>query len=152
MSGVIRNWRCLNGRCAHTFESWEPNPECPSCHCVRVEWVPGGGHVAGTAAACDADLRALADVFRMNDMHSARRGEAAKIVKAQPPPASGPVHTFAPGFSAPVNPQHGAVCVPTTSHVDFKAKVGIGNKLAPSKVFPGVGSNTAVEATHRPRP
>jgi len=152
MAEIIRTWRCMNGRCGKSFDAWEANPECPACRCVRVEWIPGGGHLAGTAKSCDAELRALADVFRMNDMASARRGEAAKRPPAAPDSAPGPVHTFAPGFTAPVNPANGAVCVPTTSRVDFKAKVGIGNKLAPSGVFPNVRSNTAVEATHRPRP
>jgi hypothetical protein len=112
--------------------------------------MPGGGHIAGTAKAADAELRALADHFRLDNMNSASRDRGVKIIKPPAPPASGPVHTFAPGFSAPVSPGQGAVCVPTASHVDFKVKAGIDNKLAPSAVFPGVRSHTAVEAAHKP--
>jgi len=118
-----------------------------------VTWHPGGGHIAGTARSLDSDLRTLADCFKLTDMNSGEEGRGAKKVRLPdaPAPNSGPVHTFAPGFSAPVNVHNGAVCVPTTSHVDFKAKVGIGNKLAPSPLgFASVRSNTAVEATHKP--
>jgi hypothetical protein len=150
MNGVIRSWICGNTRCESTFDSWEANPACPRCKCVRVNWLPGGGHIAGVAKAADAELRALADVFRMSDMNSASRDRGAKKVAPQPQASSGPVHTFAPGFSAPVNPGQGAVCVPTTSHVDFKTQVGIGNKLPASTTFPGVRSNTTIQATHKP--
>jgi hypothetical protein len=115
--------------------------------------VPGGGHIAGTAKSCDADLRALADCFRLTDMNSGEEGRGAKKVRLPdaPAPNSGPVHTFAPGFSASVNPQSGAMCVPTSSHVDFKAKVGVGNKLGPSPLgLPGVRSGTVIEAAHKP--
>lgn len=153
MADIKRSWRCLNSRCGEAFDAWEQNPECPSCHCVRVEWVPGGGHIAGTAKACDAELRALADAFRLPDMASARRGEAAKRPMAQQPVArDAPAMSFGGGFVAQVDPNRGAQCVPTANRMDFKTKVGIGNKLAPSKVFPGVGTNTTIEAQHRPRP
>ena len=153
MTGIIRSWQCKNARCNCAFESWEPNPACPKCQCVRVGWIPGGGHIAGTAAACDADLRALADCFRLTDMNSGEEGRGAKKVRLPdaPAPNSGPVHTFAPGFSAAVNPQAGATCVPTNSKVDFKVKTGTGNKFGPGALgLPGVRANTAVEATHKP--
>ncbi len=153
MTGIIRSWNCENSRCREVFDSWEPNPACSKCGCVRVTWHPGGGHIAGTARSLASDLRTLADCFKLTDMNSGEEGRGAKKVRLPdaPAPNSGPVHTFAPGFSAPVNVHNGAVCVPTTSHVDFKAKVGIGNKLAPSPLgFASVRSNTAVEATHKP--
>ena len=148
---VIRSWQCLNGGCASTFDSWEANPECPSCRGLRVQWLPAGGHVGKTAKGADRELRALGDLFGMTDMNSAERGRAAKIVRSPPPapPATAPIHTFAPGFAAPVNPAAGATCVPSAAGVDFKAKVGIGRSLAPSKVFPDVRSGTAIEASHK---
>jgi hypothetical protein len=147
MSYVLRYWRCLNRRCGRQFETGEPNPECPHCHGVRVDWVPGGGHIAGTAKGADNELRKLADVFRMNDIASSRRGEASKRVTAQPA-AFGPVHTFAPGFSAAVNPQ-AATCTPSTSGVDFKVKAGIGRQLPANASYPSMRSNTAIEASHK---
>lgn len=153
MTGIIRSWNCGNKRCAEVFDSWESNPACPACGCVRVSWHPGGGHIAGTAKSCDADLRALADCFRLTDMNSGEEGRGAKKIRLPdaPAPNSGPVHTFAPGFSAAVNPQAGATCVPTTSQVDFKVKTGTGNKFGPGALgLPGVRANTAVEAVHKP--
>lgn len=150
--GILRTWHCQNtARCGKQFDSWEPNPECPACHCVRVSWVPAGGHIRGEATkGAEAELRALADVFRMTDMNSAEEGRGAKKVRLPAAAPSGPVHTFAPGFSAPVAPGAGAACVPTSSQVDFKVSAGVGTALAPSKVFPNVRNGTAVEAAHRP--
>jgi hypothetical protein len=150
--GVLRTWHCQSARCGREFTAWESNPECQHCGCARAAWVPAGGHIKGSSTkGADAELRALADVFRMGDMNSAQEGQAAKRVRLPDAPAanSGPVHTFAPGFSAPVNPNGGAACIPTSSQVDFKAKVGIGKTLTPSKVFPNVRNHTSVEAAHR---
>ena len=148
---VKRTWLCLNARCNHQFDAWEANPECPTCKCVRVQWVPGGGHMIGTAKHGDAEFRALADCFNMPDLHSAARGEAAKKPHIPAPPGrDAPVMTFAPGFSAAVNPSI-AQCVPTSNKVNFKTSVGMGQRLAPSKNFPGIQTGTAIEGTHRPR-
>lgn len=150
MAEIIRTWGCQNLRCEKVFDSWEANPVCPVCKCVRVAWVPGGGHIAGAARSADAELRHLADIFRMGDMNSAEEGRAAKKVNLPPPPApSGPVHTFAPGFTASVNPTVGAQCVPTANKVDFKVKASPGSRLAPNASYPGLSSNTAIEAVHK---
>jgi hypothetical protein len=152
LMGVIRTWRCLNSRCAKSFDSWEPNPACPSCKCVRVDWQPAGGHIAGVSRGGDAELRALADVFRMNDMNSAEEGRAAKKVKLpeQSSPSPGNLHTFAGGFSAAINPAAGAQCVPTANKIDYKVKAGTDAKLGPGGLgMPGIRSNTAVEAAHK---
>lgn len=149
MAEIIRSWQCQNSRCGKRFDAWEANPECPKCHCVRVSWVPGGGHVAGTAKAADAELRNLAECFRMENMHSAERGRGAKIVAPQAPIAAGPARQFAPGFTAAA-PMDRAVCVPSSTPIDFKAKVGIGNKLSPNASFPAMRTNTAIEAAHKP--
>lgn len=152
MSGIIRTWICGNARCNKTFDSWEPNPECPTCKCVRVSWCPGGGHVGGGGKDADRELRALADIFRMSDMNSAEEGRGAKKVRLPEQTAPNPanVHTFAGGFSAAVNPSLGAQCVPTANKIDYKVKAEPGNRLGPSSFgMPGIRSNTAVEATHK---
>lgn len=149
---VIRSWACLNKRCNRAFDSWDPNPACPDCKSVRVQWTPGGGHIAGTAKSCDADLRALADCFKLENMNSASRDRGAKIVKPQPTakPNGGNVHTFAGGFSAAINPAQGAQCVPTANNFDMKVKATPGNRLGPGALgMPSVQSHTAVEATHK---
>jgi hypothetical protein len=149
---IIRSWTCENSRCRETFDSWNANPECPKCGCVRVNWLPAGGHVGKAGKAGDAELRALADIFKMPDMNSAERGRAAKKVNLPPasPPGSGPVHTFQGGFSAAVNPAMGAQCVPTSNSVDFKVKATPGNRLGPGALgLPGVHSHTAVEAAYK---
>ena len=142
--GVIRHWQCMNARCSTQFESWDANPECPTCRCVRVQWIPGGGHVAGTAKAADAELRALADVFKMTDMHSAERDYAAKRVSTPTSAGSAPMQ-FGNGFAANVNPAAGAQCVPTANRINYKVKAGQGQKLAPSKVFANPRTNTVFE-------
>jgi hypothetical protein len=151
MTGIIRTWRCLNKRCSAEFSAWEANPTCPSCQCVRVEWQPAGGHIGGAARGADKELRALADIFKLGDLNSAEEGRAAKKVSLPPAPApnGGNVHTFAGGFSAAVNPSAGAQCVPTANKIDYKVKATPGNSLAPNGTFPGIRTNTAVEAAHR---
>lgn len=150
MAEILRSWLCLNTRCRKQFDAWEANPSCVDCGCVRVQWVPGGGHVSGTAGAADAELRTLADNFGFTDMNSAERGRGAKKIAAQAPVPRGPAINFSPGFSTPIPHDNSAVCVPTTSGVDFKVKPGIGRALSPNGVFPGVSRGTAIEASHRP--
>ena len=151
MSGIIRTWRCLNARCGGVFNSWDANPSCPSCQCVRVEWQPAGGHIGGYSKNADVELRALADMFKLGDMNSAEEGQAAKKVRLPPatPANPGNVHTFAGGFSAAVNPSAGAQCVPTANKIDYKVKATPGSQLAPNGSFPSVRSNTAVEAAYK---
>ena len=152
MTGIIRTWICGNSRCNTTFDSWEPNPSCPTCKCVRVSWCPAGGHIGNGARGADKELRALADVFRMSDMNSTDRGTGAKKVNlpSAPAPNSGPVHTFAGGFSANINPAAGAQCVPTANKIDYKIKAEPGNRLGPGALgMPSVRANTAVEASHK---
>lgn len=148
--GIIRSWICENARCVNWFDSDEPNPDCPKCHCVRVSWRPNGGHMGGHAKDADDKIRALAEHFSMTNMNSSSRDKGAKIVRPQAP-ASGPVHTFNGGFSAAINPAMGAQCVPTTNHIDYKVKATPGHQLGPGGFgAPGISANTAVEARHKP--
>jgi hypothetical protein len=157
MSGVIRSWQCLNSRCGNEFSSWDRNPSCPSCQCIRTQWIPGGGHVAGTAKAADAELRNLVDVFKMTDVNSATRGERAmpKLPAAPPNPGrNAPNMQFGPGFTSPIvtdrNGRPMATCLPSTTNVNFKAKVATNSALPHSRSVPGVHSNTVIESSHRP--
>ena len=156
MSGVLRSWQCLNSRCNSEFTSWERNPSCSFCGCIRTQWIPGGGHIAGTAKACDAELRHLVDVFKMGDVNSAQRGERAMPKLPQPvnPGRNAPNMQFGPGFTSPIvrdtNGRPVATCLPSTSNVNFKARVGTGTALPHSRSVPGVHAQTAVEASYRP--
>jgi hypothetical protein len=150
MQGVLRNWQCLNGACHQEFTAWEANPGCPGCGCVRVQWIPGGGHCAGTAKAADAELRTLAETFGLSDLHSARRGEAVKIT-ATSAAATGPQKSFAPGFQTPIvtdaNGHAVATCLPSP-HATAKVKAGVGRALSQSRSVPGAAANARVEARH----
>jgi len=152
MADILRSWLCLNHRCNARFDAWESHPACSKCGCVRVSWVPGGGHVAGTAKAADAELRTLADHFGLSDINSARRDQRAKPF-LPPQPAvdrnAAPSMQFMPGFTAPINPER-ATCVPSTSKVNFKTRVQTGSALPHSRSVPGVHAGTRVEASHRP--
>ena len=113
--------------------------------------MPAGGHIGSGAKSADTELRALADVFRLNDMNSAERGRAAKKVNLPDAPvATGQnVHTFAGGFSAAIDPARGAQCVPTANKIDYKVKAGADTRLSPNAAYPGLRANTVVEATHK---
>ena len=149
MNGIIRTWGCLN--CGHQFDSWDRAPECPDCECARVSWVPGGGHIAGISRRGDAEFKALADVFKLDDLKSAKRGEAAKIVKAPQSPAGGTPHDFG-GFVANINPNVGAQCVPVANKVNFKATAEVGRANGRGALgLPSVQSATQIDSTHRPK-
>jgi hypothetical protein len=149
MMGVIRTWGCLN--CNLEFDSWEPYPICPECACVRVNWVPGGGHIAGVSRSGDAEFKALADIFKLDDLHSAKRDEAAKITRALPQ-AGGTPHDFG-GFVANINPNVGAQCLPVANRVNFKATAEIGRATGRGQFgAPSVQSATVIDSTHRPKP
>jgi hypothetical protein len=154
LMGVIRTWGCLN--CGREFDSWEANPACPACECLRVTWVPGGGHIAGVSRSGDAEFKALADVFRLDDLKSARRDEAAKIVREQQPPYANSVfgtpHDFG-GFVANINPNVGSQCVPVANKINFKAKAEVGRALGGGQLgMPSVQSNTTIDSSYRPKP
>ena len=150
---ISRDWRCLNGACGHVYHSFDKaNPPCPECGCVRVDWVPGGGHVMEMAPRMDARLRSIADQHGMTNLNSpspSRLNRAAPRLDVPPvSPHLGTVH-FAPGFSAPVS-EHGPICVPSSSHVNLRGKVAIGVARDPSSSIPGPSANAIVEARHRP--
>ncbi|MBO0710758.1 MAG: hypothetical protein J2P47_05700 [Acetobacteraceae bacterium] len=138
---ISRNWQCLNKRCGAVFHSYaHSNPPCPHCGCVRVSWVPGGGHV-GRSAAIDATLRSLADGYRMSDINSA---SPSRLNRSMPkhgpqPVADGPIMNFAPGFAAPFNTGGMATCEPSHQRLNFTAKVAAGSRMSPSRSYPQIG-------------
>lgn len=153
MTEIIRSWLCQNMRCQQEFTAWENYPACPECGSVRTQWLPGGGHVFTEAAkTADQELKNLAASFDLTNINSARAGERAKPALHQAPTAgrNAPNMQFAPGFTAPIAANGAAQCMPSTSRVNFKTRVGTGNALAKSRSVPGVHSATAIEASYRP--
>src|SRR5262249_52175073 len=151
--GVIRSWQCLNAACSVQFESWDANPTCPDCGNLRVNWIPGGGHCAGTAKGADAELRVLADAYGLSNLNSAERGRQGKVLTATPAHAlNAPQKQFAPGFSSPImtdaQGRPVATCLPSSAGVTHKVTASIGNRLSGQMGTPGPEANARVEARH----
>ena len=151
---ISRDWRCLNDRCGETFHSFaNDNPPCPQCGCVRVDWVPGGGHTMGLAPRMDARLRSIADQHGFTNLnspsHSRLNRSAPKVHTAPITPELGIRH-FGPGFSAPVA-KDGCICVPSFSPVDVRGKVQIGVARDRSASIPGPDANAIVMARTKQR-
>lgn len=154
---VIRTYACEH--CGREFDSWDKMPECPDCGCVRTQWVPKGGHIAGISRRGDAEFRELVNVFKLDDLHSAKRDEAAKVIRH--PAMSGAQPQSFGGFVANINPEaavtqqnpSGAECVPVANNINFKTKLGIGSKFGAGKLgVPSVQAATSFEAQDRRKP
>ena len=152
---VIRTYSC--DHCSREFDSWDKMPECPDCGCVRTNWVPRGGHIAGVSLSGDAEFKALADVFKMTDMNSAYEGQAAKQVPTQAVDRNGPMRNFG-GFVAPFDPNNPATradrpsCTPA-QNVKFKTTTEIGRANGGGQAgYPAVSTNTLIDSVHRPKP
>ena len=149
---ISRDHRCLNERCGTVFHSYDKAPACPKCGCVRIDWVPGGGHRLDIAPRMDARLRSISDQhggMNLNSPSPSRLNRAApQIYQPAPSPDLGTVH-FGPGFSAPVS-RDGPMCVPSTSPVNIRGKVAVGVRRDSSSSIPGPSANAIVEARHRP--
>jgi len=148
---ISRDWYCM--ACGHEFHSYEKaNPPCPSCGCVRVNWVPGGGHIGAVAPRMDARLRSIADQHNMTNLNSPSPSRLNRAAPRIDVPAVSPdlgVVNFGPGFSAPVS-RNGPICVPSSAPVDIRGKVAIGVSRDASASIPGPKANAIVEARHRP--
>lgn len=149
---ISRDWHCLNERCGHAFHSFDPaNPPCPQCGCVRVSWIPGGGHIGKMAKSVDKSLRAIADQHGLTNLNSPSHSRLNRAMpRLEVPPISPEmgIRNFAPGFSAPVS-AHGPICVPSTAPIDLRGKVQIGVARDSSKSIPGPMTNTVIEGRHR---
>ena len=153
---ILRTWQCHNGRCGKRFDSWDAHPECPKCKNVKVSWVPGGGHIMGTAPKADADIRSLADTFGLNDITSTRHGQKGGRAKPPLPPTTAP-NTGAMAIGGFVTPQPFAIgsdgqvhatCMPASNRVDYKVKTVPGSMLPASQNYPRPQTNTVIEARH----
>jgi hypothetical protein len=151
---ISRDWQCLNRRCGTTFHSYEKaNPECPACGCVRVSWVPGGGHIGKVAPAADATLRSLATDYGMANLNSgspSRLNRAAPKYEGASADTSLGVKHFAPGFASHYSP-NGATCSPSLAPVDLRGKQPIGRAFVPSSTVPGPVANTEFAGRHAGR-
>ena len=151
---LSRDWQCLNGRCGATFHSYaHGNPPCPRCGCLRVSWLPGGGHVS-SVKALDASLRALAASYGFSDINSASPSRLNRAMpKHDPAIADGPVLSFAPGFAAPFNRAGRATCEPSRTGVKFKVRTGAEEAIAPQQGnYPSIGASNwkSVRRAYKP--
>lgn len=154
MSYVSRDWQCLNRKCGRAFHSYEgANPPCPHCGCVRVSWIPGGGHIAKASPQADRTLRSLATDYGMKNINS---GSASRLNRAMPKydhaPADGPVLGFAPGFSAPFNRAGRATCGTSVNSVNFKTTVAAEKAMSASRSYPQIGRDhwTGIRTRYKP--
>jgi len=140
---LSRTWQCANKRCGAQFHSYEHgNPPCPRCGCVRVGWIPGGGHI-GSIKALDASLKSLAQSYGMSDINSASPSRLNRAMpKHEPVIADGPVLNFAPGFAAPFNTQGFCTCEPSHAKVNFKVTAQPGKAMSPQlRAGPQIGAS-----------
>jgi len=172
---ISRDWHCQNDRCGQSFHSYEKaNPPCPACGCVRVSWVPGGGHIGNMSKRVDARLRDIADQHGLTNLNSpspSRVNRAAPVLNkpAPPPDPEFGVRAYGGiGLSAPLSRSHDPMgdiyCVPSSSSVNVKGSVAIGsigrnpqtgetfnNAMAPPRASGNYSPmlNTVVEGRHR---
>jgi hypothetical protein len=149
---LSRDWKCLARSCGKIFHSFEKgNPPCTYCGCVKVAWVPGGGHVAKVAPNADATLKSLAADYGLTNLNS---GSHSRLNRAMPKyeqrRADMPVKHFAPGFSAPVS-SLGATCQESEARVDVHGKVATNRSLPASRSVPGPQVMTDIAGRHTGR-
>ena len=144
---VSRFWRCLNPRCGKTFHSYEKaNPPCEHCGCVKVTWVPGGGHIGKVSPGYDRTLRSLAHDYGMANLNSAGLSRTNRAMpKYEQPAADQAARHWAPGFSSPYS-MAGATCQESTVHNSVLGKVAVGRSLPSSNTVPGPMANTSFAA------
>lgn len=138
----------MNKSCGRIFHSFEKgNPPCNYCGCVKVAWVPGGGHVAKVAPSADATLKSLARDYGMSNINSASHSRLGRAMpKYEQKRADMPTMNFAPGFSAPVS-SAGATCQETEARGNnVVGKVTVGRTLPASRSVPGPQSRTEFAA------
>lgn len=154
---LSRNWRCLNPACGKEFHSYERgNPECTFCRCVKVAWIPGGGHIGAKAPGIDKTLRALAADYGLSNLNSVSpsRQAQAKVMPAAPAAGSYGTKQWAPGFSSEVyaNPH----CQSSSTPINLRGFQPVGRVMprSGSIATPGLrdGLMTRVEGVHRPGP
>ena len=142
MSWIARSWICLNRACGEWFDSYEHNPECPKCGCVRVNWRPNGGYPSTKAGPIDRTVRDLAERHGMTNVNtpSPSRLNRAKERHWFPVQHSAGSMTFAPGFTAEVDALGNASC--STSATAVRGRQPIERPIAQqSPNVPGPEAN-----------
>jgi len=148
---ISRDWHCQNDRCGHKFHSYaQDNPPCPRCGCVRVGWVPGGGHIMVMAPRMDKRLRSIADQHGLTNLNSPSPSRLNRAAPRAPvyQQVQGYNHHWGLGVSSPISTQ-GAICVQSSTPVDIRGKVPIGVARDRSASFPGPEANAIVVARTR---
>lgn len=155
MGMVSRDWICLNGRCGHVFHSYEPAPACPACGNIRVDWIPGGGHIGKVAPRMDRTLRTLADDFGRTNFNSpspSRLNRAAERANHPHPSTAWGQKTFGAGFHSNVYREKAACeVVPAPAHPPVRPIVGSPFTAIPADKRPSFAQETVVHAAHRPQ-
>ena len=153
---LSRDWHCLNRTCGKQFHSYaRGNPECPHCGCVRVSWVPGGGHIGKSSPGIDRTLNVLAADYGLTNLNSPSPSRTNNAMPRRSTPRNANllgVKQWAPGFSSPVYDT--ASCDVSTSAVNVRGVQIPGRRFerSPNMVSPGLGDNlmTQVQGVHRP--
>ena len=157
MAMVSRDWCCLNRRCGAEFHSYDPAPECPKCGNVRVNWLPGGGHIGRIAGRMDRTVRNLAGDFGFTNLNSpshSRLNRSAPRADHPGPERLIGQKTFAPGFHANVY-NNKSSCETSLTPLNIKgATVRLGDsapKFTPGPgSVPGPAANAVFHYRHRP--
>jgi hypothetical protein len=149
---ISRDWRCLNAKCGDIFHSFDQaNPPCPTCGCMRVDWVPGGGHIGGMSRRVDGVLRDIADQHGLTNLNSPSPSRLNRAMPAMPQPSISPelghIH-FGNGLSAPVS-RDGPICVQSATGIRGSVTVGV-PRTNRSKSIPGPSAISTTEYRHRP--
>lgn len=154
---ISRDWMCENPKCGLEFHSFDRIPVCPECGCVRLKWIPGGGHIGSEKTRrSDATLRGFADQYGVKNWSSpspSRNNRAMEKYEQPPFDYNAQPVRFGP-FSSPVS-SYGATCTTSTSPVNIGGKVSIGtidpvrqvNMAAPrtaSDTVPGPKRNASI--------
>lgn len=145
---ISRDWRCLNDDCGHVFHSYEKaNPPCPTCGCMRVDWVPAGGHIlSGRTKRMDQSVRSIAAQHGMTNLNSpspSRNDRAAPKIDVPPLSPELGVKHWGMGIASEFS-RHGPVCVESSNAINLRGKVSVGPNAipaTPSSSVPGPGAN-----------
>jgi hypothetical protein len=147
---ISRDWHCQH--CNTVFHSFErTNPPCPECGCVRVDWVPGGGHIMAVAPQMDKTLRTIAEQQGMTNLNSpspSRSNRAAPRLEVPPLSPELGVKHWGMGITSQFS-RHGPVCVEAANPVNLRGSVAVGPRAqahSPSVSIPGPGANAIVQA------
>lgn len=144
---ISRDWQCLG--CNKQFHSYENNPECPGCGCVRVSWVPGGGHIGKIAPGADRTLRMLAADYGLTNLNSPSPSRVNRAMPVTVPPSpSGSMgrKMWAPGFSSEV--YQTSHCAPSLNPPNLKGFQTVGRMMP--KGTDMMYRGTTPQARHRP--